>query len=137
MGRTIGSPELARPAGLRWRAGRRGVLLTPLGVTAGIGVMLNAGSVHFPKGFWNNKGGGLEYPLTIATVFAGVALAGPGRFSLDRAIGWQQTGWMWGVVAVVRGLLAGLATVAAPALVGSGAASRRDPRDGAAASPTA
>ena len=77
MGRTIGSPELARPAGLRGRAGRRGVLLTPLGVTAGIGVMLNAGSVHFPKGFWNNKGGGLEYPLTIATVFAGGRVGGP------------------------------------------------------------
>ena len=66
-------------------------LLTPLGAAAGVGVMLNASSVHLSQGFWNNKGG-FEYPLTIATTFAGVALAGPGRFSLDRALGWQQTG---------------------------------------------
>jgi len=36
----------------------------------------------------------LEYSLTIAAMFAEVALAGAGRFSLDRAIGWRQTGWM-------------------------------------------
>jgi putative oxidoreductase len=86
-------------------------LLTPLGAAAGIGVMVNAMSVHLAKGFWNSKGG-LEFPLTIATVFAGIAVAGPGRFSLDRAIGWQQGSWIWGVAAVAGGLLAGLGTVA-------------------------
>ena len=86
-------------------------LLTPLAAAAGIAVMVNAMSVHLTKGFWNSKGG-LEFPLTIATVFAGIAVAGSGRFSLDRTIGWQQESWIWGVAAVAGGLLAGLATVA-------------------------
>ena len=111
-------------------------LLTPLGAATGIGVMLNASSVHLPKGFWNSKGG-LEYPLTIATVFAGIALAGPGRFSLDHAIGWQQSTWVWGVVAVGVGLLAGLATVTARARSIRARQPNGDIRDGAAASPTA
>jgi putative oxidoreductase len=114
-------------------------LLTPLGAAAGIGVMLNASSVHLPNGFWNSKGG-LEYPLTIATVFAAVALAGPGRFSLDRAIGWQQTGWVWGAVAVAGGLLAGLATAARRARSVRARTPRAgggDLRDGTTASPSA
>jgi putative oxidoreductase len=101
-------------------------LLIPLGAAAGIGVMVNAMSVHLAKGFWNSKGG-LEFPLTIATVFAGIAVAGPGRFSLDRAIGWQHGSWIWGVAAVAGGLLAGLATVAVRAR--SAAAQRADSGD--------
>ncbi len=108
-------------------------LLTPLGAAAGVGVMLNAMSMHLAKGFWNSKGG-LEFPLTVATVFAGIAFAGPGRFSLDRAIGWQQTGWIWGAVAVGGGLLAGLATVAVRARsVRTQRAASGDVRGGAAA----
>jgi uncharacterized membrane protein YphA (DoxX/SURF4 family) len=30
-------------------------LLTPLGAAAGVGVMLNASSVHLSQGFWNNN----------------------------------------------------------------------------------
>jgi putative oxidoreductase len=112
-------------------------LLTPLGAAAGIGVMLNAiVSVHLPKGFWNTKGG-LEFPLTIATVFAGIALAGPGRFSLDRAIGWEQAGLIWGLVAVGGGLLAGLAALAVRARsLRAQRAGGRQLRDGAVGSPT-
>jgi hypothetical protein len=92
---------------------------------------VNASGVHLPKRFWNNKGG-LEYPLRIATVFAGVALADRGRFSLDRTIG-----WMWG-----RGR-GGRRTSGQPghgrraSSFGSGTASRGDLHDGAAASPIA
>jgi putative oxidoreductase len=108
-------------------------LLTPLGAAAGIGVMLNAiVSAHLSKGFWNTKGG-LEFPLTVATVFAAVAFTGPGRFSLDRAVGWQQAGWAWGAVAVAAGLLAGLAVLAVRARW----LRARQAGDGAAASPSA
>jgi putative oxidoreductase len=113
-------------------------LLTPLGAAAGIGVMLNAiVSAHLSKGFWNSKGG-FEFPLTIATVFAAVAFAGPGRFSLDRAIGWQQTGWIWGAAAVGAGLLAGLAVLAVrDRSLRAQRAGGGDAGDGAAASPSA
>ena len=112
-------------------------LLTPLAAAAGIGVMLNAiVSVHLSKGFWNAKGG-LEFPLTVATVFAGIAFAGPGRFSLDRAVGWEQAGWTWGAVAVGAGLLAGLAALALRARsLRARRAGGRQPRDGAVGSPT-
>ncbi len=76
-------------------------LLTPLGAAAGIGVMLNAIiSVHVPNGFWNQRGG-FEYPLTIAAVFAGIAFAGSGGYSLDAAIGWRLSGIGWGIGAVL------------------------------------
>jgi hypothetical protein len=74
----------------------------------------------------------LEYPLRIATVFAGVALADRGRVSLDGTIG-----WMWGRVAVGGGLLAGLAIVAARAPSDRARRAGGDLHDGAAASPIA
>jgi putative oxidoreductase len=85
--------------------------LTPLAAAAGIGVMLNAiVTVHLSKGFWNTKGG-FEFPLAIATVFAGIGFTGPGRYSLDAAIGWHQTGWIWGLVALAVGVAAGTGTL--------------------------
>ena len=42
--------------------------------------------VHLPKGFWNHDGG-LEYPLVLAILAFVIGLAGPGRYSLDRAFG--------------------------------------------------
>ena len=73
--------------------------LTPL---AGVGmatVMLTAiFAVHWKNGFFNSNGG-LEFPLTIATVAVALAATGPGRFSIDRLIGWDDniTGVWWAV----------------------------------------
>lgn len=65
--------------------------LTPLGCAAIIGVMLNAiVSVHWPKGIWATNGG-FEFPLTLAIVAAGIAFTGPGRVSVDRALGLTPT----------------------------------------------
>ena len=61
--------------------------------------MLNAiWIVHRPKGFWNGNGG-YEFPLTLLTVVVAIAAIGPGRFSIDRAIGWDDniSGLWWGV----------------------------------------
>jgi putative oxidoreductase len=61
--------------------------LTPLGAAAIIGQMLNAMlSVHVKNGLWNTKGG-IEFPLTNATVATALAFAGPGIYSIDHAIG--------------------------------------------------
>jgi len=94
-----------------------GVLLalgffTPLAAAAGMGVMLNAiVSVHLSKGFWSSKGG-YEFPLAIAAVFAGIGFTGPGRYSLDAAIGWHQASWAWGLAALLVAVAAGLGTLA-------------------------
>jgi putative oxidoreductase len=82
-------------------------LLTPLAAAAIIGVMAAATlSVHVAKGLWNTNGG-YEFPLVMAASAAAVAIAGPGRYSLDALFGWDLDGLAWGVGAVALGLVAG------------------------------
>lgn len=50
------------------------------------GTMTVAGSTHVPNGFFNT-GGGYELPATFGLVGTVLALAGPGRYSLDHALG--------------------------------------------------
>jgi len=72
--------------------------------------MLNAiGSVHWKNGFWNGAGG-YEFPLVILAAAVAVATTGPGRFSLDRLIGWDGSisGLWWGV-----GVFAAACTISA------------------------
>src|ERR687888_1438339 len=86
---------LTECAGLLFALG----FLTPL---AGLGiavVTLNAiALVHFKNGFWNGKGG-YEFNLVLLTVAVAVSATGPGRFSVDRALGWDDnlSGLWWGV----------------------------------------
>ena len=57
--------------------------LTPLAALGIVTVMLNAiFAVHWKNGFFNGDGG-LEFPLTLATVAGAIAATGPGRFSID------------------------------------------------------
>ncbi|HEX5450132.1 MAG TPA: DoxX family protein [Gaiellaceae bacterium] len=73
--------------------------LTPFAAVAMTTVMLVAIiTVHWKNGFFNGNGG-FELPLLIATVAVSVAATGPGRFSVDRAIGWDDnlSGLWWGV----------------------------------------
>jgi putative oxidoreductase len=86
-------------------------LLTPLAAAAIIGVMVNASTVHVWNGLWNANGG-IELPLVYAAAAAALAFAGPGSFSLDRALGLDLTGLVFGVGAVVLGVATGLATLA-------------------------
>jgi putative oxidoreductase len=88
-------------------------LLTPLAAFAVCVVMLNAiGTVHWPKGFWNT-GGGFEFNLLILGSAVGLAMLGPGRFSLDAAIGWDGriSGLWWGVGVFVAAVLTSAATL--------------------------
>jgi putative oxidoreductase len=58
-------------------------LLTPLPSLAIAASMLVAiALVHWPRGFWATKGG-YEFNLSILAGIAGIALAGPGAYSLD------------------------------------------------------
>ena len=82
--------------------------LTPLGSAAIIGAMLNAIlSVHLPMGVWNTKGG-FEFPLTNAAMAAAVAFTGPGRYSIDHAIGFEPGHVVSGSFALLLGVVVGL-----------------------------
>jgi putative oxidoreductase len=87
-------------------------ILTPLACLAIAVVMLNAiGVVHLKNGFWNGDGG-VEFPLIILTVAAAIAAIGPGRFSIDRAIGWDDniSGVWWGVGVLLAAVVIALLT---------------------------
>jgi putative oxidoreductase len=76
---------LGECGGLAFAAG----FVTPLAALGIATVMITAiGAVHWPNGF-----------LTLLTVAVAIAATGPGRFSIDRALGWDDNlsgGW-WGV----------------------------------------
>lgn len=62
-------------------------LVSPLGSLGIAGAMLVAiATVHWANGFWNGKRG-YEFNLTLLASVAAVALAGPGAYSLDKALG--------------------------------------------------
>jgi putative oxidoreductase len=60
--------------------------LTPAAGAAALGTMVVASSVHAPNGFFSNKGG-YEFPAVLGLTATSVALSGPGRYSLDAAMG--------------------------------------------------
>jgi putative oxidoreductase len=73
---------------------------TPLAGTLLAIVMINAiGSVTFERAFML----GSELEIVYLTIAVSVAATGPGRFSIDRAIGWDDniSGVWWGVAALV------------------------------------
>ena len=90
-------------------------VLTPLAASAMIGVMLNAVAADWHKGFLN----GFEYPLLIALVAVGVALAGPGQYALDtvtgRVTGLQLGDWRYGIAAITLAVVVAALTLLAKA----------------------
>jgi putative oxidoreductase len=80
-------------------------LVTPLAVAMIFGVMTVAAiSVHARNGLWATNGG-YELPLTNAVMAAGIGFTGAGSWSVDNALGLNLSGWGWGVLAVVVGLI--------------------------------
>jgi putative oxidoreductase len=97
---------LSESSGLLFAAG----FLTPLAALLVTSSMVVAiGSVHWKNGLWNSAQG-YEFNLALLTVAVAVAATGPGRFSIDRALGWDDnlSGPIWGVgvlgLAVAGGL---------------------------------
>lgn len=57
--------------------------LTPVAAVLIVATMLGAIlKFHAPNGFWSASNG-IEFPLTVLVVAAGIALTGPGSISLD------------------------------------------------------
>jgi putative oxidoreductase len=69
-------------------------LATPAASVTVMGTMAVAGSTHLPNGFFAAKGG-YELPATFGLVATSIALTGPGKFSLDHALGHRlNRSWM-------------------------------------------
>ncbi|HEU5216245.1 MAG TPA: DoxX family membrane protein [Gaiellaceae bacterium] len=67
-------------------------LFTPAAVSMLSGVMTNAiRHVHAQNGLWVTNGG-IEYPAVILAALAALADGGPGRYSLDEALGMRLRG---------------------------------------------
>src|SRR6266705_6248288 len=84
---------------------------TPLAGALLATVMINAiGSVTFKRGFML----GSELEIAYLTLAVSLAAVGPGRFSIDRAIGWDDniSGVWWGVGVAVAAIAISLLTVA-------------------------
>jgi putative oxidoreductase len=100
MAYLAGAAELF--GGLLFAAG----LLTPFAALALIVVMLNAIiTVHWSKGFFMTAGG-YEYNLAIVAIAAGVSATGPGRYSLDHALGiaGSLSGAWWAPIVLAAGV---------------------------------
>lgn len=96
-------------AGLGMAAG----FLTALSAAALIGVMLVAGvTAHRKNGFFVFRDG-YEYVLFIAVASLVPAVAGPGRASIDHAIGVDVSGWPGAALAAGLGVAGGAALLGA------------------------
>ncbi|AJP01780.1 DoxX family protein [Streptomyces leeuwenhoekii] len=84
-------------------------LATPAAGAAAAGAMAGAAAVHAPNGFFA-QAGGYEYAVSLGLTAAGLAVTGPGRLSLDHALGHAvNRGWM--VPAAFAAVAAGTAVV--------------------------
>lgn len=84
-------------------------LATPLAALALATVMLNAiVTVKWREGFLS----GYELEATYLIIVVSLAATGPGRLSLDRAIGWDDniTGTAWGSVVLVGAIVLAVVT---------------------------
>ena len=96
---------------------------TPLAGTLIAIVMINAiASVTFKRGFML----GSELEIAYLTVAVSLAATGPGRFSIDRALGWDDniSGVWWGVAALGAAIVVSLLTLT---LGRSGRAAEQEP----------
>jgi putative oxidoreductase len=76
-------------------------------------MVVAVGTAHWKNGFWSGKGG-YEFNLVLWAAAIAVAAIGPGRFSIDRLLGWDGniSGLWWGVAVLVLSLAGGLLILA-------------------------
>jgi putative oxidoreductase len=113
-------------------------LLTPLAAAGFVGLMVVAAwTSHRDKGFFIVKSG-WEYNLILAVVPVGVAMIGPGKYSLDHAIDLSFDTWAAFALSAVLGVAAGVGLLAAcyrPPAPEPAAAPAPEPAPAAASAP--
>lgn len=118
MGYTPGKPSALASAAAEAGGGTLLALglATPAAGAAAAGGMTGAAAVHAPNGFFSQNGG-LEHPAMVGMAAASIAVMGPGKLSLDHALGHTlNRNWM---------VPAALAVSAAAAAVVVGARQKR------------
>jgi putative oxidoreductase len=81
-------------------------LATQLAAASLIAVMTTAvRKVHLHNGVWVSDGG-FEYNAVLIAALAMLAETGPGRLSLDAALGTERHGVRWGLAALAGGAIA-------------------------------
>jgi putative oxidoreductase len=86
--------------------------LSPIGPITAIAPMVMATTTaHWGKPIWVTKGGA-ELPVINMATFTALAITGPGRFSVDAALGIRVPRWMVGltIAGVTAGTVVALAT---------------------------
>lgn len=87
-------------------------LATPLAATLIISVMFVAiATVHMKHGFFNHTQG-YEYNLTLAIVALTFAMVGAGPLSVDAVLNLRDAGPVWGLGALLAGIIGGALTLA-------------------------
>jgi putative oxidoreductase len=77
--------------------------LTPLAAASLIATMITAiRTVHLEKGVWAAEGG-YEYNLALIAALMALVDAGPGRPSVDTALGIEKSGGGWAVASLAGG----------------------------------
>ena len=80
-------------------------LATPLAASMLSGVMLTAiRTVHWERGVWSTKGG-YEYPAVVLAGLFALTGAGPGRLSLDAALGSKRRGLRWAIAELAAAVI--------------------------------
>jgi putative oxidoreductase len=76
-------------------------------------MVVAVGTAHWKNGFWSGKGG-YEFNLVLWAAAVALAAMGPGRFSIDRLLGWDGdiSGLWWGVAVLALSLAGGLLVLA-------------------------
>lgn len=86
---------------------------TPAAAAALSSVMLTAiRTVHWKNGPWTASGG-YEYNAVLITAVLALAELGPGRWSVDAALGSRMSGTRWALAAAAGGVLGSTAAIAA------------------------
>jgi putative oxidoreductase len=87
-------------------------LATPVGASLLSGTMITAiRKVHAPKGPWVSDGG-YEYNLVLLAIVFALSDIGPGRLSLDAALGRERRGLHWALAQLAAGAVGSAAAVA-------------------------
>ena len=85
---------------------------TPLGAAALSGTMITAiRKVHAPKGPWNSDGG-YEYNLVLLAIVFALSDIGPGKLSLDAALGRERKGLHWALGQLAAGAIGSTIAIA-------------------------
>ena len=87
-------------------------LATPLSAAIIFAVMIVAAfSAHLKQGFFITSGG-FEYTFVLSVAALTLAFTGPGSLSLDAILGRSWSGVLWGLGAILAGILASIVPLA-------------------------